>query len=82
LAGVAIVDQFENALSAVYIFFDPKFSSASLGVYAVLWQIEQARRQHKEFLYLGYWITACQKMSYKSDYQPLQALVEGQWIDE
>ncbi len=82
LAGVAVVDQFENALSAVYTFFDSKYANASLGVYAVLWQIEQARRQHKEFLYLGYWIKACQKMSYKSDYQQLQALVDGQWIDE
>ena len=82
LAGVAVVDQFENALSAVYTFFDPKFASESLGVYAVLWQIEQARRLHKEFVYLGYWIKACQKMSYKSDYQPLQILVGGQWMDE
>jgi len=82
LAGVAVVDQFENALSAVYTFFDPKFSSLSLGVYAVLWQIEQARSLHKEFLYLGYWIKACQKMSYKSDYQPLQSLIDGQWVDE
>ena len=76
------MDQFESALSAVYTFFDPKFASASLGVYAVLWQIEQARRMKKEFLYLGYWIKACQKMSYKSDYQPLQILVGSQWIDE
>jgi arginine-tRNA-protein transferase len=82
LAGVAVVDQFENALSAVYTFFNPKFASASLGVYAVLWQIEQARSLQKDFLYLGYWIKACQKMSYKSDYQPLQVLVDGQWRDE
>jgi len=82
LAAVAVVDQFDNALSAVYTFFDPKYSSLSLGVYAVLWQIEQARKQKKEFLYLGYWIKACQKMSYKSDYQPLQILAGGQWIDE
>jgi len=82
LAAIAVVDQFEHALSAVYTFFDPKFASASLGVYAVLWQIEQARKQHKEFLYLGYWIKACQKMSYKSDYQPLQVFSGQQWTDE
>ena len=82
LAAIAVVDQFEHALSAVYTFFDPKFASASLGVYAVLWQIEQARKQHKEFLYLGYWIKACQKMSYKSDYQPLQVFLGQQWTDE
>jgi arginine-tRNA-protein transferase len=81
LAAVAVVDQFEQAWSAVYTFFDPKFAAASLGVYAVLWQIEQARRQQKEFLYLGYWIKACKKMAYKSDYQPIQLLIDHQWVD-
>ncbi len=41
LAAVAIIDQLDNAWSAVYSFFDPKFSENSLGVYIVLWQIEQ-----------------------------------------
>jgi leucyl-tRNA---protein transferase len=79
LAGVAIVDQLDNALSAVYTFFDPKFSSYSLGVYAVLWQIDYAKQQHKDFVYLGFWIQACQKMAYKSNYQPLQLLRNKQW---
>ncbi|MDD2660157.1 MAG: arginyltransferase [Methylococcales bacterium] len=80
LAGVAVIDQFEQAWSAVYTFFEPKFSNYSLGVYAVLWQIEQARLHQKEFLYLGFWIKACKKMAYKIDYQPLQLLINNQWI--
>lgn len=80
LAAIAVVDQLNNALSAVYTFFEPKFSSYSLGVYAVLWQIEQAKQANKEFLYLGFWIKQCKKMSYKSDYQPLQILRDKQWI--
>ncbi|MDD5461695.1 MAG: arginyltransferase [Methylococcales bacterium] len=79
LAGVAVIDQFENALSAVYTFFEPKFANASLGSYAILWQIEQAKLQKLEFLYLGFWIKACKKMSYKSLYQPLQLLIDNQW---
>jgi len=79
LAGVAVVDQLDNALSAVYTFFDPDLSAYSLGVYAVLWQIEQARRQHKDYLYLGFWIKECKKMAYKSGYQPLQLLIDKQW---
>jgi arginine-tRNA-protein transferase len=79
LVGVAIVDQLDNALSAVYTFFDPEFSDYGLGVYAVLWQIEYAKREQKEFLYLGFWIKACQKMTYKSNYQPLQLLRNNQW---
>jgi arginyl-tRNA--protein-N-Asp/Glu arginylyltransferase len=81
LAGVAVIDQFEKAWSAVYTFFEPRFSSYSLGVYAVLWEIEQATLQQKEFLYLGFWIKACKKMAYKSDYQPMQLLINKQWIN-
>ncbi|MEI6334099.1 MAG: arginyltransferase [Methylococcaceae bacterium] len=81
LAGVAVIDQFEQAWSAVYTFFEPKFNDYSLGVYAVLWQIEQVVRQQKEFLYLGFWIQACKKMAYKSDYQPLQLLIDKQWLE-
>ncbi len=81
LAGVAVIDQFDNALSAVYTFFDPKFSSYSLGVYAVLWQIEYAKRSQRDFVYLGFWIEDCKKMAYKNGYQPLQVLLENHWID-
>ena len=66
LAGLAIVDILNNALSAVYTFFDPKFSNYGLGVYAVLWQIEYAKQLQKDFVYLGFWITECQKMAYKT----------------
>ncbi len=79
LAAIAVVDHLDNALSAVYTFFDPKFSEYSLGVNAVLWQIEWAKQLQKEFLYLGFWIKRCKKMSYKSDYQPLQIFKDKQW---
>ena len=81
LAGVAVVDLFDNALSAVYTFFDPELSKRSLGVYAVLWQIDYAKTLGLDWLYLGYWIEQCQKMSYKTNYQPLQGLVEKEWRD-
>ena len=79
LAAVAVVDRLDNALSAVYTFFDPKFSSYSLGVYAVLWQIHAAQKQGLEWLYLGFWIADCQKMNYKNQYQPLQGFIDQQW---
>ncbi|MDO9103600.1 MAG: arginyltransferase [Methylovulum sp.] len=81
LAGVAVIDLFQDSWSAVYTFFEPKFASLSPGVYAVLWQIEQLRKQQREFLYLGFWIKGCKKMEYKSAYQPMQLLVENQWVD-
>jgi len=79
LAAVAIVDRLNNALSAVYTFFDPKFSGRSPGVYAVLWQIQHAQEQGLEWLYLGFWIAGCQKMNYKDQYQPLQGFIDRQW---
>ncbi|MFI3154767.1 MAG: arginyltransferase [Methylococcaceae bacterium] len=79
LAAVAIVDCLDNALSAVYTFFDPKFSSYSPGVYALLWQIQYAQKQNLDWLYLGFWIAGCRKMNYKNQYRPLQGLIDQQW---
>ena len=31
------------------------------------------------FVYLGYWIDGCRKMSYKARYAPLELFVDGQW---
>jgi arginine-tRNA-protein transferase len=80
LAAVAVVDYLNNALSAVYTFFDPKFSNYSLGIYAVLWQIHHAQELGLEWLYLGYWVADCQKMNYKNQYYPLQGFNGQQWV--
>lgn len=81
LAAVAVVDRAGNALSAVYTFFEPKFADFSLGTFAVLWQIRQAQLWRHEYVYLGFWIKDCQKMAYKSHYQPLQGFIDNQWVD-
>ncbi len=79
LAAVAVVDLLDNALSAVYTFFDPALSAYSLGMFAVLWQIDHAKQLGLEYLYLGYWIKQCRKMSYKDQYQPLYGFIDQQW---
>ncbi len=79
LVMVAVVDQIENGLSAVYTFFDPDREQDSLGVYGVLWQIELARRLEVPHLYLGYWIAESRKMAYKKQYGPLEGLIDGHW---
>jgi arginyl-tRNA--protein-N-Asp/Glu arginylyltransferase len=79
LIAVAVVDKLEDGYSAIYTFFDPHADKRSLGTYAILWEIEQARAKGLEFLYLGYWIRECQKMSYKSDYRPLQVYTNSRW---
>ena len=80
LVMVCVVDQVEDGLSAVYTFFDPGREKDSLGTYAVLWQIEYARRLGLPFVYLGYWIEDSRKMSYKTSYRPLEGLVNHGWV--
>ena len=79
LIAVAVVDVLTTGLSAVYTFFDPDFDCYSLGTYAVLWQIEQAKQLGLDFVYLGYWIEECRKMRYKSQFRPLQVYQDQQW---
>jgi len=79
LIALAVVDELVDGLSAIYTFFDPAANKRSLGVYAILWQIEKARDMRLDYLYLGYWIRDCQKMAYKSDYRPLELYVNNRW---
>lgn len=80
LTAVAVVDVIDGGLSAIYTFFDPELGARSLGVYALLWQIEQARRLQLGNVYLGYWIKQCRKMAYKINYRPVELLLGGRWI--
>ncbi|OQY54552.1 MAG: arginyltransferase [Candidatus Parabeggiatoa sp. nov. 2] len=80
LLAVAVVDHLEKGLSAMYTFFDPDYSARSLGVYAVLWEIEEVKRLNLDWLYLGYWVKDCRKMSYKTEYQPLEYFYQGTWL--
>jgi leucyl-tRNA---protein transferase len=80
LIAVAIVDIMDNALSAIYTFFDPAYSSLSLGRFAVLFEIQEAQKMGLDWLYLGYWIKTCKKMNYKNEYQPMEYYRNNEWI--
>lgn len=79
LVATAVTDTHAHGLSAIYTFFDPELSDRSLGVFAILQQVEECRRRGLPHLYLGFWIAESPKMRYKIDYQPLQLLVGGSW---
>ena len=79
LVAVSVTDHLDNGLSAVYTFYDPDMARRSPGVFTLLWQIEQCRRLDLNWLYLGYWISECRKMSYKDQYRPCEILAPEGW---
>lgn len=79
LVAVAVTDVLENALSAVYTFYDPTLRKNGLGVHCILNQLNMAKKLNKTFLYLGYQIDECQKMNYKDRYFPYQRLIKNTW---
>jgi arginyl-tRNA--protein-N-Asp/Glu arginylyltransferase len=79
LRMVSVVDVLNDGLSAVYTFFDPDIPGAGLGTYSILWLIDRCRASDLHFLYLGYWVSQCRKMSYKSRFQPIEGLINGRW---
>jgi arginyl-tRNA--protein-N-Asp/Glu arginylyltransferase len=81
LLAVAVTDIAENALSAVYTFYDPDASARGLGTLAILQQLQWARRDGIAHLYLGYWIQGHDKMDYKRRFHPLEAYDGSKWRD-
>ncbi|MDU0354928.1 arginyltransferase [Paraglaciecola aquimarina] len=79
LIAVAVTDNLPNSLSALYTFFKPDQDKRSLGTFAVLQQIELAKRLNKDYLYLGYQIDACEKMRYKQNFLPHERFFAEKW---
>jgi arginine-tRNA-protein transferase len=79
LIGIAVTDELNLSLSALYTFFLPEFESRSLGTWAILKQIELAKQLNKPYLYLGYQIDECRKMSYKSNFKPNERFINNHW---
>jgi arginine-tRNA-protein transferase len=79
LKAAALTDRLSDGLSMVYSFFDPSEMGRSLGTFMVLDHIEQARAAGLPYVYLGYWVDGCRKMSYKSRFTPLEALGKEGW---
>ena len=79
LVALAVVDELQDGLSAIYTFFEPLEDRRSLGSFAILWQVQRARALGLDYVYLGYWIKGCRKMAYKSAYRPLELYIKNRW---
>jgi arginine-tRNA-protein transferase len=84
LLGGCLTDWLSDGLSAVYSFYAPDQDRRSLGTYAVLWLVAEARRLGRPFVYLGYWVPESPKMAYKAGFRPAETLRHGEWrpLDE
>jgi arginine-tRNA-protein transferase len=81
LIGVSIADRVPDGLSSVYMFFDPAFAERSLGTFSVVWELEHCRREQLAYYYLGFFVSGCDKMSYKARFAPNEILVgDDRWV--
>ncbi len=79
LIGAGWIDILPNSLSSVYFVFDPNETVRSLGTYSVLHEIELCRRMEREHYHLGFWVSGCHKMEYKSAFNPHEILTDKGW---
>jgi arginine-tRNA-protein transferase len=57
--------------------FSTRPCGSFLGTFAILSQLELARRTGRSWLYLGYLVEECRKMNYKRQYLPHERLIQG-----
>lgn len=79
LLAVSICDRFDDALSSVYCYWDPEQAERGLGTFMALAELAHARATGLRWLYLGFLVEACGKMSYKSRFRPQEVLVGERW---
>jgi arginine-tRNA-protein transferase len=80
LIGVAVTDEINGGLSALYTFFEPSLAKRSLGTFFITQQIKACQKANLPYLYLGYQIDKCNKMNYKNKFYPHQRFIENKWI--
>jgi len=80
LIAAAVTDLLDDGLAAIYTYYDPDLDNRSLGVFCILSQIAMCRQMNLPYLYLGYWIKDCRKMSYKIEYRPVQIRIDERWL--
>ena len=80
LVAVCLMDMMDMGLSAVYNFFEPDLGNRSLGSYLILRLIDRARNMRLAYVYLGFWIFGSSKMSYKTNFRPIEIKRPEGWV--
>jgi arginine-tRNA-protein transferase len=81
LVAVGVLDILPRSISSVYLFYDPEYAFMRLGKVSAIREMalvkQIGRKQGMEkvkYYNLGLYIHSCQKMRYKSEYQPCELL--------
>ncbi|MEZ5529117.1 MAG: arginyltransferase [Porticoccaceae bacterium] len=80
LVAAGVIDVLNDGISAIYTYYSPDYPKRSLGTYMILAELVLARQVGLPYLYLGYWIEKSPKMAYKKNFQPLELLIDDQWV--
>jgi len=74
LIAVDLIDILEEGISSIYFYYNPEYQNFSLGKYSIYHQIEYAKQLGLSWIYLGYYVSECQSLAYKSCYKPYMTL--------
>ncbi|XP_060097489.1 arginyl-tRNA--protein transferase 1 isoform X4 [Heteronotia binoei] len=85
IVAVGVIDILPKCVSSVYLYYDPDYSSLSLGVYSALREIVFTRQLHEQaadlsYYYMGFYIHSCPKMRYKGQYRPSDLLCPETYV--
>ena len=70
LIGISIVDVGHESQSSVYFYSDPSESHRSLGTYSILIEVEWAKSDNRQAVYMGLWNDKAMSLAYKTKFGP------------
>ncbi len=79
LISCTAIDFLNDGISAIYTYFNPEFDKYSPGTLAVLHLCNIAKNNNLTYIYLGYWVKDSPKMSYKTQFKPIEIFIEDEW---
>lgn len=79
LVGGLQYAQGANSLYGMHYYYDTAMMDRTLGKFMILSLIELAKMQQRQYVYAGAWIPEFKHFATKTQFQPYEILVNGQW---